>query len=368
MTETRTLSADPSGVMSLITAQDHEMVLHCQDHATGLKAIIAVHNTVLGPGLGGIRMWPYENEQAALDDVLRLSRGMTYKASAAGLNLGGGKSVIIRDAKLPKSEALLRRFGKFVDSLAGNYVAAEDVGMTEADMVHIYKETKFVTGIPEDIGGSGDPSPVTAYGVFCGIRAALKYRNGSDSLSGKKILVQGVGTVGEHLVKLLTKHGARVFIYDIYEPRVKEVVAKYNVQVADPSEVYTLDVDVFAPCALGAGLNPDTIPTLGCDIVAGAANNQLLDETRDSQLLIERGILYTPDFVINAGGIINISLEIEEGPYDPKRALELTEKTYQNTLNVFHLSEEQHISPHAAAMQFAEKRIQAKRSNSSQIT
>ena len=344
-------------VFAGLAAHDHEMVVFCQDQATGLRGIIAVHNTTLGPAMGGLRMWPYAHEAAALTDALRLSRAMTLKNALAGINVGGGKAVIIGDARTGKSEALLRRFGRFVHNLHGKYYTAEDVGMSEADMEIIRMETPFVTGVSPLMGGSGDPSPVTAYGTYLGMKAALKEATGSDSLTGKRVMVQGVGHVGAHLVRHLVKENAQVFIYDIYPDLLASVARETGAQVVAAEEVFTTLVDVFAPCALGGVLNPDTIPLLRCQVVAGAANNQLLDEARDGAALAERGILYAPDFMVNAGGIINVSLELTA--YSRDRALQLTERIYDTTLKVLATAKAQGITPHAAAVSLAEARIHA---------
>ncbi|MEO0468881.1 MAG: Glu/Leu/Phe/Val dehydrogenase [Bacteroidota bacterium] len=347
--------AHSTGIFPSISENDHEMVVFCQDKITGLKAIIAVHNTTLGPAMGGLRMWNYENEAAALTDVLRLSRGMTLKNALAGINVGGGKAVIIGDARQDKTEALLRRFGKFVQNLNGKYYTAEDVGMSEEDMVSLRHETSFVTGLPISMGGSGDPSPVTAYGTYLGIKASLKEATGSEKLNGKKVLIQGVGSVGSHLASHLHREGAELFIYDIYPEQLKAVVKDTGAKVLNAEDVYTHSVDVYAPCALGGTLNPDTIPLLNCMIVAGAANNQLLDETRDAKALQERGILYAPDFMVNAGGIINVSLELET--YNRERAMQMTEKIYDTSLKIFNMAKEERTTTHQAALSLAEKRI-----------
>ncbi|MFK7969825.1 MAG: Glu/Leu/Phe/Val dehydrogenase dimerization domain-containing protein [Bacteroidia bacterium] len=340
-----------------IAQNDHELVLFCQDNYTGLKAIIAVHNSTLGPGLGGIRMWPYKTDQEALTDVLRLSRGMTFKASAAGLNLGGGKAVIIGDARKIKNEAFMRRMGRFVHNLNGKYICAEDVGMTVQDMGWVREETPFVTGIPQSMGGSGDPSPVTAYGVYMGMKAAMNRVSGSDSMTGKRVIVQGVGSVGRNLVELLRKEDATVLIHDIHQASLEKVAANTGAQIIGADDVYTTPADVYAPCALGATVNPDTIPQLDVAIIAGAANNQLLDEARDGQALKDKGILYAPDFVINAGGLINISQEVAGQAYSRDRAIEMTEVIYDTTLRIFDLSQSEGLTPHAAAQQVAEKRV-----------
>src|SRR5210317_307977 len=265
-----TLMENP--VVAQMSKYNHEQLLFCNDNATGLKAIIAVHNTTLGPALGGTRMWNYANEMEALNDVLRLSRGMTYKNAISGLNLGGGKAVIIGDSRSMKSEALFRRFGKFVNSLAGKYITAEDVGISPIDMTYVSMETDHVVGLP---GKSGDPSPVTARGTYVGMKACAKEVYGSDSLTGKKIAVQGVGHVGEYLVEALAKENAEIYISDIHEPTLKRIAEQYGAHVVAPDEIYDIDMDIYAPCALGGTVNDDTLSRLKCSIIAGAANNQL---------------------------------------------------------------------------------------------
>ncbi|HEX8514786.1 MAG TPA: Glu/Leu/Phe/Val dehydrogenase dimerization domain-containing protein [Bacteroidia bacterium] len=343
-------------VIAQMGISNHEQVVFCNDNETGLKAIIAIHNTILGPSLGGTRMWPYKNEMEALTDVLRLSRGMTYKSSVAGLNLGGGKAVIIGDARTQKNEALMRRFGKFVNSLSGKYITAEDVGVNTKDMEYIKMETDFVSGLPENMGGSGDPSPVTAYGVYLSMKASAKEKWGSDNLSGKKVVVQGIGHVGESLVKHLVKEGAKVSIFDINEERLNLVAKETGAAViADGAGLYDLDMDVYAPCALGATVNTDTLSRLKCSIICGAANNQLAEENVHGKMVIEKGILYAPDFVVNAGGIINVFYELEG--YNRERAMSHAEKIYDTTLNIFKLSKEQNIPTYMAANRLAEKRL-----------
>lgn len=335
----------------------HEQVVYCHDEATGLKAIIGIHNTVLGPALGGTRMWDYATEEEAAIDVLRLSRGMTYKAAVSGLNLGGGKAVIIGDAKKLKNEAFLRRFGKFVNSLGGKYITAEDMNMKTSDMEHIGMETKHVTGLPVEMGGSGDPSPVTAYGVYMGMKAAAKKGFGSDSLNGKKVSVQGVGQVGMFLVEHLTKEGAQVFIADINEARLKEISNKFGATVVANNEIYDLDVDIYAPCAMGATLNAETLSRIKAPVICGGANNQLADEQVHGQRILEERRVYAPDFVVNAGGIINISSELT-GSYNRDLALSWTEKIYDTTLNILNLADSENIPAQQAAMRIAEKRIE----------
>lgn len=354
-TKTSTNPAGPLGQMSIF---DHEQVVFCNDNATGLKAIIAVHNTTLGPALGGTRMWPYATEAEALTDVLRLSRGMSYKAAVAGLNLGGGKAVIIADSRKDKSEALMRRFGKFVDSLGGKYITAEDVGISARDMEQVYMETKHVTGIPPALGGSGDPSPVTAFGVYMGMKASAKERWGTDSLSGKKVLVQGVGNVGSHLVDHLIKEEAKVFIADIYEDRISAVKKKHGlVEVVSGDGIYDLDIDIYAPCALGATVNNDTLSRLKCSVICGAANNQLADESVHGQIVMEKGILYAPDFVVNAGGLINVYSEV--AGYGREYALSQAENIFNTTAAIFAMSKKENIPTYMAANRTAEARIAA---------
>jgi leucine dehydrogenase len=335
---------------------DHEQVLVCNDNRTGLRAIIAVHNTVLGPGLGGTRMWQYATEADAFTDALRLSRGMTYKAAISGLNLGGAKAVIMGDANSLKNEALMRRFGKFVNNLAGKYITAEDVGTTTKDMEYVNMETDHVVGLPESRGGGGDPSPVTAYGVYMGMKASAKKAYGDDSLNGKKVAVQGIGKVGMHLVELLHKEGAQTYVTDINDSSLQHASKEYGSTVVDQAAIYELDVDIFAPCALGAILNDKTIPSLKCDIVAGAANNQLAVEPRDGDDLKTRGILYAPDFLINAGGLINVYSEYTG--YNREIALSDTEKIYDTTLAIYRLAEDQNIHNQHAATILAEQRIE----------
>ena len=329
---------------------EHEQVVFCHDPHSNLKAIIAIHNTTLGPALGGTRMWNYNSDDDAVVDALRLSRGMTYKAAISGLNLGGGKAVIIGDPSL-KSEALWRRYGKFVNSLNGKYITAEDVNTSASDMEFIHQETKHVTGIPEYMGGSGDPSPFTAYGVFVGMKACAHKRWGNDSLSGKKVLVQGVGHVG-HLIEA----GAKVFISDINKDRIKETTNKFNVEFIEPAEMLNVDMDIYAPCALGATINTESIRTLTCSIIAGAANNQLADEKIHGRQLIEKGIIYAPDFLINAGGLVNVAAEAS-GSYNREKVTNDVEKIYNRILAIFSLSEKEDITTQEAAIQIAQKRI-----------
>jgi leucine dehydrogenase len=349
------LSVNP--VIAQMAIHNHEQILFCNDNATGLKAIIAVHNTILGPSLGGTRFWNYNNEAEALTDVLRLSRGMTYKSSVAGINLGGGKAVIIGDPKKLKNEALLRRFGKFVNSLGGKYITAEDVAMTSRDMEIIKMETDYVSGLPENMGGSGDPSPVTAYGVYVSMKASARETWGNDSLNGKKVLVQGIGHVGEVLVSHLTKEGAKVYVNDINQERLIEVANKYKAEVVSADTMFDLDIDIYAPCALGATINDNTLSKLKCKIICGAANNQLADETIHGEAVGQKGILYAPDFVVNAGGIINVYYELDG--YNRERALAHAEKIYDTTFNLFQLAKAEKIATYKAANKLGEQRLEA---------
>lgn len=335
---------------------EHEQVVFCHDPHSGLNAIIAIHNTTLGPALGGTRLWNYNSHDEAIIDALRLSRGMTYKAAISGLNLGGGKAVIIADPSM-KSEALWRRYGKFVDSLNGKYITAEDVNTSARDMEYIALETSHVTGVPEYMGGSGDPSPFTAYGVFMGMKASAKKVWGNDNLSGKKVLVQGAGHVGQYLVGHLIEEGAKVYISDINQEKIKQTIDKFHtVEVVESDKIFYQEIDIYAPCALGATLNTESINKLKCPIVAGAANNQLEDENIHGPMLVKKGILYAPDFLINAGGLINVAAELDG--YNRERVMGNVEKIYDRTLDIFKLAETENIHTQAAAMKIAEKRLQ----------
>lgn len=342
-------------LFSQLQSHEHEQIVVCSEPSVGLKAIIAIHNTTLGPALGGTRMWPYNNEQEAIRDVLRLSRGMTYKAAISGLNLGGGKAVIIGDPRTDKTEEMFRAFGRFVDSLGGRYITAEDVGIDVQDMEWVNSETKYVTGIPKSLGGSGDPSPVTAYGVYKGIKACCKKAYGSDSVEGKRIAVQGAGHVSSYLCKLLAEEGAELFICDIYEDKVKELAEEVNAEVIEPDSIYGLDVDIFSPCALGGVINDDTIEHFNCDIIAGGANNVLDEEDKHGQMLLDKGILYAPDYVINAGGLINVASELEG--YNPERAHEKASRIYNTILDILNYSEENSTPTFVASNILAEERI-----------
>jgi leucine dehydrogenase len=346
-------------VFGQLSFDNHEQIVFCNDKDTGLKAIIGIHNTVMGPALGGTRMWNYANEWEALNDVLRLSRGMTYKSAITGLNLGGGKAVIIGDAKMDKTPEMITRFGQFVNSLSGKYITAEDVGTTTEDMDRIHEVTNFVTGISIEKGGSGNPSPVTAYGVYMGMKAAAMYQFGSDNLAGKKVLVQGSGHVGETLISHLTKEGAIVFVSDIHMDKMENMAAKYGAKIFTGTDIYSADVDIYSPCALGATINDDTIYKIKAKVIAGAANNQLAVEAVHGPILRERGIAYAPDFLINAGGIINVYGELVK--YAEGEAIRKTENIYNTTLEIFSFADKNNLTTQQAAMQIAENRIEQRK-------
>ncbi|MCM3002407.1 Leu/Phe/Val dehydrogenase [Priestia koreensis] len=343
---------------------DYEQLVFCQDKQSGLKAIIAIHDTTLGPALGGTRMWTYESEEAAIEDALRLAKGMTYKNAAAGLNLGGGKTVIIGDPKKHKSEELFRAFGRYIQGLNGRYITAEDVGTTVEDMDLIYQETDYVTGISPAFGSSGNPSPVTAFGVYQGMKAAAKAAFGSDSLEGKVIAVQGVGNVAYNLCRHLHEEGAQLIVTDINKESVKRAVEEFGAKAVEPDEIYGVECDIYAPCALGATINDQTIPQIKAKVIAGAANNQL-KESRHGDMIHEMGIVYAPDYVINAGGVINVADELYG--YNRERALKKVEGIYQNIERVIEIANRDHIATYAAADRLAEERIERMRNSRSQF-
>lgn len=335
---------------------EHEQLMFFNDNKTGLKGIIGIHNSVLGPALGGTRLWHYASEQEAINDVLRLSRGMSFKSSISGIHLGGGKAVIIDNPNAKKDEAYWRSYGKFVDNLGGKYITAEDVGTNTQFIEYIALETDHVAGKPDYLGGGGDPSPVTAYGVYLGMKAAQKQLSGSESLQGKKVLVQGAGHVGQYLIDHLVKEKAIISIADINEANLKMVSDKYKVKVVSPTDVYQADMDIYAPCALGASINDASIPELKCGVIAGAANNQLADELVHGNLLRDKGIIYAPDFLINAGGVINCY--IETIGYNRSRALAATEKIYDQTLAVLNHAAKAHRNAQEVALEIAIERIE----------
>lgn len=332
----------------------HEQVVFCHNREVGLKAIIAIHDTTLGPALGGTRMWPYEREEEAVEDALRLARGMTYKAAAAGLNMGGGKAVIVADPKKDKSEALFRAFGRFVETLKGRFITGEDVGVDVNDVEYIYMETRYVLGLSTLHGGGGDPSPVTAYGVLQGMRACVEEKLQRRSLEGLTVALQGLGHVGFHLARLLKDQKVRVIASDIDEKKVAKAVRELGIEVVAPDELYRVPAEIFTPCALGAVVSDETLPQFRFQIIAGAANNQL-QEDRHGEELDRRGILYAPDYVINAGGLLNVFVEMEG--YDRGRALRMTRGIYYNLKKVFSIAREEKISTARAADRLAEQRI-----------
>jgi leucine dehydrogenase len=333
----------------------HEQLVFFREQISHLRAIVAIHDTTLGPAIGGVRMWPYETEEEAIEDALRLSKAMTYKAAGAGLNFGGGQTVIIGDPRTDKTEPLFRALGRFIDSLGGRYIAAEGVGTTYNDMDYIRMETRYVMGIPSARGGSGDPSPFSADGVMRGLEACQTFLTGNESLAGLKVAVQGVGRVGSILVESLLAAGASVTIADIDPEAVGRVTSEYEVKVVDPEDIYSTKCDIFSPCALGGVLNARTIPKLKCKVVAGAANNQL-GEDKDGDYLHQRGILYAPDYIINAGGLINVADEIYG--YDEERAKRKTAAIGDVLFKVLTTARDQGIPTHVAADRFAEHRIE----------
>jgi len=331
---------------------DYEQVVYCQDKSTNLKAIIAIHDTTLGPALGGTRMWNYKSEQEALEDALRLARGMTYKNAAAGLNLGGGKAVIIGDPRQDKSEALFRSFGRYVESLNGRYITAEDVGTTEEDMDYIHMETDFVTGTSS--GGVGDPSPITALGIYKGMKAAAKAAFGTDALENKKIAVQGVGHVAYQLCKYLHEENAHLIVTDINQEAVHRAIQDFNATAVEPDDIYSVDCDIYSPCALGGIINDETLKHLKAKVIAGSANNQLLED-RHGDIIQEKGIIYAPDYVINSGGVINVADELKG--YNRERVMKNVESIYSILTTVFEISKNDNIPTYVAADRMAEQRI-----------
>jgi leucine dehydrogenase len=346
--------------MSIFNSPDfdgHENVVFGCDEATGLKCIIGIHNTNRGPALGGSRFWNYENEQAAITDVLRLSKGMTYKAAITGLNLGGGKSVILGDPKKIKTPDLMRAFGRIIDRLNGSYITAEDVGTSVQDMDYIRETTEHVRG---KSNGTGNPSPVTAYGTFQGIKAAVKHKLKTDDLTGLRVAVQGVGHVGYYLCKYLHEAGCELIITDIAQDSIDRVVHEFGATFVQPDQIYAQDVNIYAPCALGASINDKTIPLLKCSIVAGAANNQLA-LAHHAQDLKDLHILYAPDYVINAGGLINVAHETPDYNYDETMAM--VTKIYDTLLQIFTRSDKENHTTALIADRMAEERFLVKVSN-----
>jgi leucine dehydrogenase len=340
-------------IFKAIGEHEHEQVVFCYEPSCGYKGIIAIHDTTLGPALGGTRFWNYASDQEAIIDALRLARGMTYKAAVAGLNLGGGKSVIVGDPKTSRREMIFRAHGRFVESLGGRYITAEDVGTSVADMDYVNMETSYVTGLS---GTSGDPSPVTAYGVYRGIKAAAKAKYGSDDLEGKTVAVQGVGHVGYYLCQHLAAEGAKLIVTDIDQERVRTVVQEFDAEAVRPDAIYSVQCDIYAPSALGATINDETIPQLKAQIVAGAANNVLAEE-RHGDELHRRGVLYAPDYVINAGGLINVYGELKG--WNQEQSMRKAGEIYTTLLNLFELAQEERLPTYQAADRIAEQRIAA---------
>ncbi|GAQ17538.1 leucine dehydrogenase [Oceanobacillus picturae] len=351
-------------IFTYMEKYDYEQLVFCQDKSSGLKAIIAIHDTTLGPALGGTRMWTYKSEEDAIEDALRLAKGMTYKNAAAGLNLGGGKTVIIGDPKKDKNPEMFRAFGRYIQGLNGRYITAEDVGTTVHDMDLIHLETDFVTGISPESGSSGNPSPVTAYGVYKGMKAAAMEAYGSDSLEGKTVAIQGVGNVAYALCEFLHEEGAKLIVTDINKQSVERAVEAFNATAVDPDDIYDVDCDIYAPCALGATVNDDTINRLKAKIIAGSANNQL-KSSKHGDIIHEKGIVYAPDYVINSGGVINVADELVG--YNQKRAMKKVETIYDSLTRVFEISRTDNIPTYVAADRMAEERIEAKRNSRSQF-
>ena len=344
--------------ISEIQVDGYEKVARCRDDDTGLHALIAVHDTTLGPALGGMRMLPYVSEDEALFDVLRLARGMTYKSAVAETGLGGGKSVVIGDPATMKSADLFRTMGRFVESFDGKYITAEDMNIGIADLERVRESTRWVTGLSRASGSSGNPSPYTARGCFHGMRAVLEEVFGSDDFQGRRFLVQGVGAVGGSLAIMLKEAGAEVIICDINDARVAELSREHGFESVDDETHLDVECDVYAPCARGEGINDDTIPKLKVKAVAGCANNQLL-EFRHAEALAEAGILYAPDYVLNAGGIINVSVELLPGGYKESVALPKIDRIYDQLKLVFQIAREESITTREAAARLAERRLAA---------
>lgn len=343
-------------VFEQLASLDHEQIVFCRADDVGLRAIIAVHNTTLGPALGGCRLYDYASEADAVRDVLRLARGMTYKAAVAGLDLGGGKAVIIGDPAM-KTEAMFRAFGRFVHSLNGRYITAEDMNTSVEDMDNIRRETPYVTGAGAAHGGSGDPSPVTAWGCYHGIRACLEVTYGSPDVAGRTVAIQGVGNVGYWLAKYLHDEGAKLLYGDISTRNLRRVMDEFGGSVLEGDDIFRASCDVFAPCAIGGILNARTIPMLRAPIVAGGANNQLDDETRDGEALAERQITFAPDYVINAGGLINVYSELKG--YPREKAMQDAANIFNTIKRVINKAKSEGTTTIRAANRVAEERIEA---------
>lgn len=344
-------------IFTSLQKYDYEQLLFCQDKNSGLKAIIAIHDTTLGSAVGGCRMWTYNTENEAIEDALRLARGMTYKYAAAGVNLGGGKCVIIGDPKTQKSEGLFRALGRFIDRLGGLYMTGEDVGTTLRDMEYIRMETEHIVTLPKELGGAGPISYATAFGVVQGMRACVKEAMGTESLQGVRVAVQGLGSVGYHVVEILHEEGAELLVGDIDQAKVEAVVEKFGARAVSPETIHAEDVDVYCPCALGAVINDNTIEQLKCKVVAGSANNQLKEE-RHGDMLHELGIVYGTDYIINAGGTVYDTDRLNTGGFNYERAMGKVTRIYETMTSLINISKEKNIPTYKAADLFAEQRIE----------
>ena len=345
-------------ILEQMGSEGHEQLVVVSDAGSGLKAIIAIHDTTLGPACGGTRIWPYKSEQEAVWDALRLSRAMTYKSAAADLPMGGGKGVIIADSHTEKTEALIRAYGRFVDTLGGRYLTTTDVGSTGRDLEYVKQETDHVVGLPTTAGGSGDTSIMTGLGLYMGMKACAKEAWGSDSLAGKTVAMQGFGKVASHTAHHLMKENATLVVTDVFDGALDRA-RDLGLKVVKPEEIYEEECDIFSPCALGGVINPDTIPRLKCKVVAGGANNQLLADS-DGEELHRLGILYGPDYILNAGGIINVESEVT-GQYNPDRAREKTERIYEIMDRVIAMSKKEEVPTARAADRLAEDRLESVR-------
>ncbi len=338
-------------IFDILKQHDHEQLVFCHDASANYRGLIAIHNTTLGPALGGTRYWKYETEGHAVIDALRLAKGMTYKAAVTGLNLGGGKSVILMGDGPVDREALFRAHGRFVETLKGRYITAEDVNTSPADMDYIHLETEHVVGLQ---GRSGDPSPVTAHGVYRGMKASALWKFGKDDLAGRTVAVQGLGHVGYYLCKYLAEEGAKLIVADIAKERIDRVCDEFHASAVKPDAIYGQEADIFAPCALGAVINDNTLPQLKVKVIAGGANN-VLAEPRHGDALEKKGILYAPDYVINAGGLINVNSELEN--WSAERAFKIAGEIYGTMLRVFEIAKEEAVPTYIAADRLAEKRV-----------
>ncbi|HET8844036.1 MAG TPA: Glu/Leu/Phe/Val dehydrogenase dimerization domain-containing protein [Ktedonobacteraceae bacterium] len=346
-----------NSIFERMCEQDYEQIVFCQEKMFGLRAIIVIHDTTLGPALGGMRMWDYQDEEAALNDALRLARGMTYKNAAAGIPYGGGKAVILGDPRPEKDEGLLRALGRFVHRLNGLFLTGVDVGTTVADMEVMRLETPYIVTVSEERGGPGDTSLITAYGVLQGMLACLEEVYGKPTLEGRSVAIQGVGGVGATLVDYLAKAGATITIADVDQQKVQAVAARYSmVKIMSPEEMHKLEVDIYSPCALGAGLNDQTLPNLRCKIVCGGANNQLAEE-RHGTMLARQGIVYAPDYIVNAGGVIAGAESLAVGGFHQQRAMKQVERIYQTMKKVFSIARERELPTYQAANILAEERL-----------